>query len=333
MPQRKIPRGAFQLSAPVQLQDADVEEGQGSGQRRWQGVAYTGDPLRLSSLDDERLVIDLETLESPTRTLPVLVGHDRDRIAGYADQIDVGQQLTVGGGLLQSTEHGQIVASASDEGFPWQLSVDARPGRIEEVQRGNEVEVNGQSVSGPAIIFRDTRLAEVSFTSVGVDHNTTAAALSDESITVQTTAPEETMDPNKQQTQQGQQTQQQSTGQEPTFAQLQQQLAEEQQARQQAEQQLADERRERRKGEVRTLFADIGREFTEQAAEPYIQMADETFKAVAQDLRQHAGQGQQQGTQRPTPPDGATLQSEQATGTPGTTEASDDDVADQLAKL
>lgn len=328
MPQRQIPRHAFQLAAPLQLQDTEVGSG-GEGAREWSGVAYTGEPLRLFPMDDERLVIDLESMQGLDRRLPVLIGHDRDRIAGYAERLQADDSLKVSGRLLQSTEHGRTVAEASDEGFPWQLSIDARPSRIEEIESGTEVTVNGRQLTGPLIIFRDTRVAEVSFTPTGVDYGTTAAALSDDPVTVQTTALEDnTMAGNQQQTQQGQ-----GTGQEPTVAQLQQQLAEEQQARQQAEQQLAEERRERRKGEVRTLFAEIGREYTEEAAEPYVQMADETFKAVAQDLRQHAGKGQQQGTQRPTPPDSATLQSEQAQGEPDSQQLNDDEVIDALAQL
>lgn len=323
MAQRKIPRSAFHLEAPLQLADAEIE-GDGGGVRQWSGVAYTGDALHLFA--DERLVIDLESMKGIDGKLPALVGHDRDRIAGYAEQTQAGDTLQVSGRLLQSTEHGRMVAGASDEGFPWQLSIDARPARIEEVEAGAEVTVNGRQLAGPLIVFRDTRVAEVSFTPTGVDYNTTATALSDDQITVTTEGTTMTR-----------QTDQSQTGaptapNEPTVEQLQQQLSDEKAAREQAETQLATERRDRRVSEVQTLFSDLGREYTEEAAEPYIQMSDAGFTAVAKDMREARGnQAANQNTGRPNPPDGGQLLSDQATGTPADSTLTDDQLIDKLA--
>lgn len=328
MSQRKLPKSAFQLSAPLQLEGKKAE-GEGDGVRLWSGVAYTGAPVTIFSFDDERLVIDLETMQGIDGKLPALVGHDRDRIAGYAEKTEAGESLQVSGRLLQSTEHGQMVAGASDEGFPWQLSIDARPGRIEEVKAGTEVTVNGRKLSGPLVVFRDTRVAEVSFTPTGVDYNTTAAALSDDFITVKTENEDDTM------TRKNDQAHQASEPTAEQMQQLQQQLADEQTARQQAEQQLADERRDRRKASVQSLFEDMGREYTDEAAEPYVQMSDAAFNAVAEDMRKAKGsQNVDTSNQPPAPPDGNTLLSDQAQGAPADSSLlSDDQVVDAIAQL
>jgi len=325
MATRRLPRSAFHLHAPVQLQDdaGDKPSGEnGSGSREWSGIAYSGEALKLGPFDDERLVIDLETMRGIDRKLPALIGHDRGRIAGYTESVEAGEALEVRGRLLSSTADGRQVAQASDEGFPWQLSIDARPGRVEEVASGEEVTVNGRQLAGPLVVFRDTQVREVSFTPTGVDHNTLGAALSDDPETITVETEEAGMGTKDNTSDQG----------TPTVAQLQEQLAAERQAREAAEAQLAEERRARREDEVRHLFADLGREYTEEAAAPYVQMSDEAWQAVSRDMRAQAP-AQSAGATPPSAPDRATLQRETATGEPHSEQLSDEEIVAHLASL
>lgn len=97
--------------------------------------------------------------------VPILIEHDRNQRAGVGS-LTFGTDIRISGTLLPN-EHGADIASESDVGFPWQLSVHIEPGRIEEVQPGQQVSVNGRTHSGPLTIFRDGLIRETSFTPTG----------------------------------------------------------------------------------------------------------------------------------------------------------------------
>jgi hypothetical protein len=101
--------------------------------------------------------------------------------------------LTVSGNLL-SNEYGTAVATESDEGFPWQMSIHIEPGSIEEVLQGSNTMVNGRSFAGPITVFKNSKIVEVSFTATGWDANTSAAAMSRGGDITPSTQGDSTMD-------------------------------------------------------------------------------------------------------------------------------------------
>jgi hypothetical protein len=78
------------------------------------------------------------------------------------------------------------------DGFPWQASVYVPPQSIEKLDEGETAEVNGRTIEGPGHVFRQSSLREVTFTSLGADENTGAAALSEVTIDAVITAAIET---------------------------------------------------------------------------------------------------------------------------------------------
>ncbi len=179
---KKIPRTALIFDAPVTMTDADENR-----VRRFEGVAYSGKPITGHWFWDN-VIFDLSATSAPER-LPMLVGHDRSRIAGFSEAVAIGTDgIKINGRLASTTEAGQQVANLSDEGFPWQMSVDIHPGVIEEVQAGQSVAVNGHTFAGPGHIFRNSRIKEISFTPTGADPHTSANVMADggDSVTVQT---------------------------------------------------------------------------------------------------------------------------------------------------
>lgn len=82
-------------------------------------------------------------------------------------------------GSLLSNEFGTQIAEAADQGFPWEMSVYAQAESYEELAAGAVLSVNGNEVTGPAVILRRCTIREVSFTAVGVDSETEAVVLSD----------------------------------------------------------------------------------------------------------------------------------------------------------
>lgn len=150
------------LSAP----DAD-------GPRRFSGVAYSGAPLQYFG---QRMVVDLADVTLPT-PCPVLESHDRALRRGVAALASDGERLRIDGRLL-ANEGAQQIAADADAGFPWQLSIHAEPGSVEELGPGAEATINGRTLSGPLTILRQVRIRETSFTPTGVDAETSARVFS-----------------------------------------------------------------------------------------------------------------------------------------------------------
>lgn len=161
----------FQLGQPEFQTDATTKL------RKFSGIAYTGDPIFRHPYWGT-VIFDLSLMKLPAK-LAALRDHEGEEIVGYANESSVTSEgLQVGGILSSATEAGREVAALSDEGFPWQMSVRIDPERIEEVLAGSTTSVNGRSVTGPAYIFRESSIIEVSFTATGWDRGTAATALS-----------------------------------------------------------------------------------------------------------------------------------------------------------
>lgn len=140
--------------------------------REFSGTANSGLPF---SYYGSMSVIDFENIQfKPV----VAILHEHTERAGVGSlKVDSEKGLLVSGHLL-SNKWGQEVAKDSDEGFPWEMSVYAVVSRYEELLAGAKSVVNGNEVTGPLMIWRDCTIREVSFTAIGVDHNTSAKALS-----------------------------------------------------------------------------------------------------------------------------------------------------------
>lgn len=167
----------FALNLVPNFTFAQDAQGNETKKRLFSGIAYSGGMIE-NHWYWGQLVFDLETMSVPAK-LPALIDHDRSKRAGYVTSFakDVQNGLSVAGNLL-TNESGSAVASDSDEGFPWQMSVHITPNSVEEVSQGASVVVNGKTFTGPVTIFRNSTIQEVSFTATGWDSNTTATALS-----------------------------------------------------------------------------------------------------------------------------------------------------------
>ncbi len=154
--------------------------------RPFGGIAYGGGVIENHWYWD-RVIFDLATLTVPN-PLAALVDHDSSMRAGVIKSSTVeGNKLEITGTLLRS-QFGQEVASDSDDGFPWQMSVRIDPDRIDFIDDKTSTVVNGVSVSGPLNIFRDSTLLEISFCANGWDRTTSAVAMS-RAVTAENVSP------------------------------------------------------------------------------------------------------------------------------------------------
>lgn len=144
--------------------------------RTFSGIANSGKPFYRWG---EASIVDLSDITFKDK-IPALDGHDRDKRCGVATLSVENHQLVVSGYLL-GNDYGQAVATDADGGFPWQLSVHVQSDAVTELSAGQSETVNGQTVTGPIAILGKNKIREVSFTPTGVDDDTSAIVLSDDS--------------------------------------------------------------------------------------------------------------------------------------------------------
>lgn len=246
---------------------ATIREKTADDNRRFSGVAYTGDPI-VNHPYWGTVAFDLGLITVPER-MAILLNHEGDQIVGFSDEAAVTPDgLVLGGVLSKATPAGKMVTELSDEGFPWQMSVRISPSRIEELTAGNTTIVNGRTLTGPAYIFRESKLTETSFTPTGWDSGTSATALSRIS---NPTSQEDIL----------------SKELEAKVAQLEGELSASKEANQALSTELselkasiAQKDAEGRVARVKEAYAKIGKELDEEGAKKFAAMPDDAVTAV-----------------------------------------------------
>jgi hypothetical protein len=184
-----VPRRALFLrdsTSEVQLAALGDEQ-----PRTFSMVALTGKPLAHWYFG--KLAIDLAGVRMKQR-LPVLKDHNTEERLGYTTAMrnEPGRGIVAEGRLLQRSPAAQQVLADSADGFPWQASTYLQASKMQRLAEGQSDQVNGYTVEGPATIFRESTLREVTFTALGVDDDTSATPLSangaDEEVAVLLTA-------------------------------------------------------------------------------------------------------------------------------------------------
>lgn len=133
--------------------------------------AYNGGAMRVAGYY-RPVVIDLAGVSGAGRAIPVLRNHDFERIVGHGVAAIEGAQIKLAGTLsAENDDAGEITRMAAN-GFPWQASVGLQPTRLENVEAGAAVRVNGNEVQGPAVVVRAGKLYEVSIVPLGADDST-----------------------------------------------------------------------------------------------------------------------------------------------------------------
>lgn len=148
-------------------------------------TAYTGSKMTLDGFYSP-VIIDLATIKA-SLPIPLLKQHCVDLVVGHAEKTSISPSaFTLSGKISGVGSHvDEIVAMAGRE-FPWQVSVGGNPDRLQYVERGQSVVVNGQTQEGPFIIAFGVTIRECSIVPVGGDGNT--------SIAISATAPSVTND-------------------------------------------------------------------------------------------------------------------------------------------
>lgn len=165
-PPNKPPVIAISAVADIQAAAADSKK-----PASFDVMAYTGGPITVGGYD-QPVVIDLAGLESK-RSLVANLDHDaRQRVGHVHSRSDEGGKLFLSGVFSAATPARDEVVKSAAEGFQWEASIEAMPLELEEVAAGEQLKVNGQTVTGPAYVVRASKLKGFAFVSHGADEFT-----------------------------------------------------------------------------------------------------------------------------------------------------------------
>lgn len=167
--------GGFRIEgASADIEFGDTEQ---DGQRlpTFSMTAYTGVPMRLEGYRHP-VIVDLASAKVPRQSVPVPLGHDRERIAGHTSSIEISQQRIRATGLLSAgNEHSANIARMAKNGFPWQASIGGDAETMDFVGKGESVKCNGRNWDGPILVARGSTIKEISFVPIGADGNTSTS--------------------------------------------------------------------------------------------------------------------------------------------------------------
>lgn len=123
-----------------------------------------------------RIVHDLDGMKHKS-SVPIDWSHNYDQELGYLNKFSTSDGDLVAAGELVPFQAGdrvhQITHRAS-RGVPYEASIDWSGGamKLEEIGDGEEAEVNGRTISGPATIVREWQLTAVAICPHGADSGT-----------------------------------------------------------------------------------------------------------------------------------------------------------------
>lgn len=137
-------------------------------------VGYTGAPMQVAGFNTP-IVVDLTGLKADGQEIPVLRGHDDNRIVGQTDSIQIGKDVRLTGTITSDSRDAAEIVTNAKNGFKWRASIGASVLRREFLAAGNTATVNGREVSGPLVIAREAQLYEISFVPIGADNATSAS--------------------------------------------------------------------------------------------------------------------------------------------------------------
>jgi len=154
--------------------DADVKiKAARKGPATFDVLFYTGGAMEIAGWD-RPVVIDLAGLTNGN-VLAANLDHDpKQRVGNFTADND-GRRLRGRGMATAATAARDQVVNSARDGYVWQASLEVQPKAVEEVKRGDSVQVNGRTINGPVIVARKGVLKGFAFVTHGADDDTEVA--------------------------------------------------------------------------------------------------------------------------------------------------------------
>lgn len=170
-------RDIFLLEADAEVLELQAAEQDGDEDapalKKFSISAYNGGKMNVGF--GLPVVVDLSGMKVTSKARPILKDHDPGKVVGHTTAVKINAGSIRADGLVSGTnDYAKEVVASSAQGFPWQASIGASVERLVEVDRGEKVQVNGRTFTGPLVVARQSTLKEISFVALGADDTTSA---------------------------------------------------------------------------------------------------------------------------------------------------------------
>jgi regulator of replication initiation timing len=252
------------ILSPLQLSSQSGDSLPG----HFSGIAYSG-----AFVPGYDFVVDLART-SISDDLPVLFQHDHSSLIGMITQAsNSGLELFVEGDLFSDLDPAaEAIARKSARGAKYQQSVGLFGGGLERLAEAEDI--NGRRFEAGVYALRGAEIREVSIVSLGADKNTHARFFTPKEENSMADNAQEIIDLKSQLSAMREQAQALTQERDALRTRL-----------EAVEAEVKAQHKAARLEAVRGLFSAIGREYSEEAAGPYMEMSAEGFAAVSADLR------------------------------------------------
>lgn len=180
---KSVPAAALRFTGEMQLGD----NGESSKTAPFAMVARSGDAIEHWYWG--KVIHDLSGMRLNRGKVAIDYEHDPKEIIGYANHFSTEEgDLKVEGALTptQFNTRATEVIELAKQGVPFEASINFGGDgiRVEEVEEGRELEVNGRKFSGPGVVIRQWPLRGIAITPYGADSNT-STTFSNESSNIE----------------------------------------------------------------------------------------------------------------------------------------------------
>lgn len=135
-----------------------------------------------------RIVHDLAGMHMHKSRLPIDYLHDAKEVIGYLNKFDHSTGDLVASGALvpyKDNDRASEIIHKMKEGVPYEASINfgGEGIKVEDVEEGRSVQVNGYNFEGPGVVVREWPLRGVAICPYGADMNTDSSVFSQENKT------------------------------------------------------------------------------------------------------------------------------------------------------
>ena len=156
--------------------------------RKLKMVAYSGKIIKDHWYWGD-LAIDTSGMKMAKREIPILNDHMTQEKIGFGSFIVDDKHALINDDMtFVDTPFASEFIKLSDQGFPYEASLYAKPLKIERLSEDEKAEVNGFTMKGPGTVWRESVLKECSIVTFGADANTKSVAMAeDEEVVLEVT--------------------------------------------------------------------------------------------------------------------------------------------------
>ena len=190
---QSVPAAALRFAGEFELGD----NGESSKTAPFSMVARSGDSIEHWYWG--KVIHDLSGMHTKRSKVAIDYEHDPKEIIGYANHFSTEDgDLKVQGTLTPTkfnTRATEIV-ELSRQGVPFEASINFGGDgiRVEKIDEGSSVEVNGRNFSGPGVVIREWPLRGIAVTPYGADSNTSTTFNQDSTIEVEVIMANDTLE-------------------------------------------------------------------------------------------------------------------------------------------